>query len=503
DFVEHPYDNRIAYILTRSTKHYTTRDRGHTWHSFEVPMPPTWSPHPLSFHASPEKAGYVLYQGTRCVERSTYGCQRETFYTTDGFSTEPKSLLNFTLACLFTGEPDSIEHQDLIVCHHRPGSSYPDDGSVLLASSDFFIEDIREIDFEAGPRARRSVLSFSQVNRFLTAIVLSDRGDYGYDTVAYVTTDMKQWKKAHLPYNTEFRLRTQFKSVGDITQALAIGVPSRLSRHLAGLFVSDTSGTYYVESLKHMHQLFSGTVDFRLLQDLSGIALANQVDNAREIQYDYNVEPKLQTLACALHLHLNPEAHNPPTPPGFILGVGSVSKTLLPYEECDTYLSRDTGNSWIQVQHGAHKHAFGDSGNIVVLVNDEEPTDHVRYSTDAGVSWQKLKLDVTIRVHLLTTAPGATSQQFMLIGTLPHNHNDNRIAVVHLDFSQIQTRQCTENDVEKWYAQGRETDCVMGEKVFLTLGFSFGSLISFLSNGPGGESLRGIATWVLHLRCAG
>ncbi|KIM19770.1 hypothetical protein M408DRAFT_178610, partial [Serendipita vermifera MAFF 305830] len=170
------------------------------------------------------------------------------------------------------------------------------------------------------------------------------------------------------------------------------------------------------------------------------------------------------TQACALHLHLNPEAHNPPTPPGFILGVGSVSKTLLPYEECDTYLSRDTGNSWVQVQHGVHKHAFGDSGNIMVLVNDEEPTDHVRYSTDAGVSWQKLELDVTIRVHLLTTAPGATSQQFMLIGTLPHNHNDSRIAVVQLDFSQIQTHQCTEDDVEKWYAQGRETDCVMGQK---------------------------------------
>ncbi|KIM23061.1 hypothetical protein M408DRAFT_28181, partial [Serendipita vermifera MAFF 305830] len=491
DFIEHPYDNRIAYILTRGIKHYTTRDRGRTWHSFEVPMPPIRDIDPLSFHANPEKAGYVLYQGTQCGTEAD-SCIKETFYTTDGFSTEPKRLLSRTVACLFAGDLDSEEHEDLIVCHHNSGS--PSLG-VLLASSDFFVDEIREIDFGAGSRANRGVLSFLRVNQFLTVNVVSDGGGFGPGMVVYVTTNAKQWKRAHFPSSAELKRIFFFNFMGDMSAALAIGIPSLHSWRYNGLFISDVNGTYYVESLKHIHLPNSGPLDFRSLRSPS-VALANQVENVVEVENDWELEPKVRTVItyndgaswnpldpppldmhgrpwdcghhraqnCSLHLHLNPKAHNPPTPPGYILGVGSVSGTLLPYEECDTYLSRDAGKSWMQVRHGPHKYASGDSGNILVLVNDQQPTDHVRYSTDAGVSWQKLKLDVTIRVHLLTTAPGATSQQFMLIGTLPNTHENKRIAVVHIDFSPTQGGQCTEQDVEKWYAQGRETDCVMGQK---------------------------------------
>lgn len=69
------------------------------------------------------------------------------------------------------------------------------------------------------------------------------------------------------------------------------------------------------------------------------------------------------------------------------MGVGSVGTHLRPYEECDTYLSRDAGLSWKRVQRGAHMYEVGDQGAVMVLVNDEEATKVVKYSWDEGNTW--------------------------------------------------------------------------------------------------------------------
>jgi hypothetical protein len=70
---------------------------------------------------------------------------------------------------------------------------------------------------------------------------------------------------------------------------------------------------------------------------------------------------------------------------------------------------------------------------------------------------------------LLNTAPTVTSHSLVLIGGLQRGDTEGnkRFAAIHLDFSYMQTRQCDDDDVEKWYAQGvNGTDCIMGQKVF-------------------------------------
>jgi len=73
--------------------------------------------------------------------------------------------------------------------------------------------------------------------------------------------------------------------------------------------------------------------------------------------------------------------------PGFVMGVGSIGESLQPYTDSDTFLSTDAGVSWSMIRMDAHKYEFGDQGSIMVVVNDEEGVDTVRYSLDLGKTW--------------------------------------------------------------------------------------------------------------------
>jgi hypothetical protein len=95
---------------------------------------------------------------------------------------------------------------------------------------------------------------------------------------------------------------------------------------------------------------------------------------------------------CALHLYSVSTPHNygrvfSSAAPGLAIGVGSVGTHLRPYEECDTYLSRDAGLNWKRVERGAHMYEVGDQGAVMVIVDDEEPTKEIKYSWDEGNTW--------------------------------------------------------------------------------------------------------------------
>lgn len=70
--------------------------------------------------------------------------------------------------------------------------------------------------------------------------------------------------------------------------------------------------------------------------------------------------------------------------PGFVMGVGSVGKTLAPYEEGNTYMSTDAGLTWSMVHEGAYQYEFGDSGSVIGIVDDENPTGSIMYSMYVG-----------------------------------------------------------------------------------------------------------------------
>lgn len=170
-----------------------------------------------------------------------------------------------------------------------------------------------------------------------------------------------------------------------------------------------------------------------------------------------------------------------------MLAVGNVGESLAPYTDSDIFLTRDGGFTWEEIHKDAHMWEFGDSGSVIVLVNDEEATDHVVYSTDEGLTWNSYSFGETLRVRSIQTVPQDISRRFVLLAIRPGEAS--KTVLVHLDFSAITQTKCTSlylsndlqdahrvtgvlniedpnhDDFELWSpAEGRDETCLFGRQ---------------------------------------
>jgi len=121
------------------------------------------------------------------------------------------------------------------------------------------------------------------------------------------------------------------------------------------------------------------------------------------------------------------------------MAVGNVGEKLAPYKDSDTFLSRDAGFTWEEVHKDAHMWEFGDSGSILVMVNDERPTNFLLFSTDEGLNWREYQFsDHQMRVNVILTVPMDTSRKFILLGDFTSSSS----SAVHVDFSALTNRKC-------------------------------------------------------------
>ncbi|OSX64575.1 hypothetical protein POSPLADRAFT_1138528 [Postia placenta MAD-698-R-SB12] len=509
--IEHPFDNRFAFILTRGISHYMTSDRGKTWRSFEMEIPPALVGKPLSFHSDPAKYGYILYQGTRCESSGGWGsiCYDETWYTKDAFSDEPQQLLSDTSRCQFAHSSKDFKHdahQDLIYCVAFDSTSntgvHALSSSRLFSSTDFFDDDMRVEDLGIGKNAK-GVVALAIVSKFAVVAMRDLAPGNSGEMLLYVSVDTKNWAKARFPHASSARLReNSYTIVESTTHSLAVDVMLQDQTTIGTLFVSNSNGTFFVEALKDTNRNELGYVDYENLYGIEGVGLANIVDNAKEVEGRREVKQlrtritfddgrtwsRLRPPAhdsegarvacnpsdedCSLHLHSVTVPHNfgrvfSSPAPGLVMGVGSIGEYLHPYEECDTFLSTDAGRTWSMVRMDAHKYEFGDQGSIIVAANDEEVTDSVSYSTDFGKTWKTFNFETKMRVRILTTVSDSTSQKFMIVGAVSKREpgsNQGRYAVLFLDFANTRTRKCGENDFERWNARSATHECLMGHK---------------------------------------
>ncbi|CAH7670748.1 hypothetical protein PPACK8108_LOCUS5483 [Phakopsora pachyrhizi] len=545
--VEHGWDNRVAFILSKSNKHWRSINRGDSWQSFTTSDHPALGLSPLAFHS--KKWNWILFTGRKCESLGTWQgkiCYDEVWITTDAFETQPKKMLDHSSKCIWahsnkhfsgtvpeeliyciTAHPPSDKTQPSISNEALKGTSLLDrlkmiTGQIksprearLYTSTDFFVKDRKLVDLGLGKNSR-GVVGMGAVQRYLVAAlkpgsIFSDKSADGHsepdEMLLFVSENGQDWSRAKFPHGHGLK-ENAYTIVESTSHSIMVDVLTNTGASSGTIFTSNSNGTQFVKSLEHTSRSTTGIVDFEKIVAVEGISIANTILNVEEIEA-HKEEKKVQTKitfddgghwslihapekdvrgkgfkcdvsdiqSCALHLHSVTRPHNFgrvfSTPsPGILMGVGTVGEHLLPYGDCDTFLSIDGGLNWKMIKEGATKYEIGDQGGLIVLINDESNTDEVDYSVDFGKTWQNYKFGQTIRAKLLTSVPDSTSQKFLLLGTIPKkmlkDSHDDRNLIVQLDFSQMGRRKCKDSDFENWYARkrGGNPDCLMGHKQY-------------------------------------
>ncbi|ORX42516.1 Oligoxyloglucan reducing end-specific cellobiohydrolase [Hesseltinella vesiculosa] len=508
---EHPFDHDKAYIIGKGKTHWKTEDQGVTWQSFESLTEPANGNQVLSFHA--QRPGHVLFFGFQC-DAQGWGapdCHVQASYTTNNFG-ESKVLRDHVSHCIWSvsSEQFSTAPTNEVMCVEPPTDTKKTSGFNSLDPKDFhlvqsedFFETVQVVNFDKS-KPVNGVVAVSAIHRYMIAAAKSST-DSSADMDLYVSLDGEKWHEAVFPSGTTVS-EEAYTIVESTSTSLLVDM---LDTHAAfgSLYRSNSNGTYFVKSLDHTNRNAMGIIDFERIQGVEGVMITNVVSNHQDIASGRSNDKSLQTRIsfddgatwnsiskvkdnsgqpmqcreqgnhCQLHLHSVTSPHNAGqvfssvTAVGLVMGVGSYSDHLLPYDDCDTFLSTDGGISWTLTGEGAHKYEFGDMGAILVLVDDEKATDHFWWSSNRGDSWQRHDLGKQIRARILTTDPESTSRNFLLVASL--SHSSTSVEAIHIDFTHLFDRQCVldqhdddKSDFERWYARDLTDgpDCLMGHE---------------------------------------
>jgi hypothetical protein len=329
--------------------------------------------------------------------------------------------------------------------------------------------------------------------------------------VAMVSVDGKNFAEAKFPHNFNVDKQQAYTVLESVTNSvfLHVTVSARPGSEYGSILKSNSNGTQYVVSLENVNRDEQGFVDFEKMQGLEGVAVVNSVENPKEVhqgsrkklktkithndgaEWEYLRAPKKDSEGkdvscnpsnlekCSLNLHGYTErldyrdTFSSQSAIGLMIGVGNVGEYLTPYQEGNTYLTRDGGITWQEIKKGSFMWEFGDSGSIVVIVNGKEPTNKVFYSLDEGKSWKEYQFsDDLLKVDDIATIPSDTSRKFLLLGRQPAKKGEKSFTV-QIDFTGLTDRQCvldpedpSMSDFELWTPSHplMEDNCLFGHE---------------------------------------
>ncbi|KAI9846447.1 MAG: vacuolar protein sorting/targeting protein PEP1 [Thelocarpon superellum] len=499
----HEFFNDVVFFTTNTTTVYYSMNRGEKIHRFEAPQPPT-TRHLPALHFHSEKKDWLLWIGAKDCEGSGADCHAVAYYSTDRGDSW-SVLLRYVGKCQFiheqargrsTSKEDRERRERLIYCEQYQGEDLKNPLQ-LVASDDFFQE--QDVPFT-------NIVDFATMSEF---IIVAARDTEKQSLKAAASIDGHTFADARFPPDFEAPEHQQAYTVLDSSTHsvfLHVTVSSERDAEYGALIKSNSNGTSYVLSIDGVNRNSEGFVDFEKMAGLEGVALANVIDNLREV--DDSRAKQLKTMIthndgaewsylpppaanadgepyacsgpaeeCSLHLHGYTErddtrdTYSSPSAVGMMIGTGNVGPYLTSKDEADTFLSRDDGISWSCVKKGNYLWEYGDQGSIIVLVVASIPTTSVEYSLDQGRTWATYEFSDGAKfvVDRITTVPTDNSRNFLLWGK--NRDEATKIATVNLDFRGITDVQCKldESDPEAgdyylWEPQhpAYEDKCIFG-----------------------------------------
>ncbi|KXX75224.1 Vacuolar protein sorting/targeting protein 10 [Madurella mycetomatis] len=441
-------------------------DRGRTFHSFKAPSEPSGHVFPLTFH--PDKKRWLIWMGKKCEDDDCYPVA--SFSKDEGDHWE--TVGRYVRRCEFTGSsaykyPDRKVEQILCLKHEKETENSPLE---LVSSNDWF---------ENSETRSTNVKNFATMAEF---IVVATEDNEKKTLQASASLDGTTFAEARFPFGFEVPHQHAYTVLDSSTHAvnLFVAVEMAEGRTYGTILKSNSNGTSYAVSVKNVNCDDSFYVDFEKMVGMEGVALVNVVANPEE---KGSAPKKLQTKIthndgarwaylptpahddfgkfpcqskgderCALHIHGYTERrdhgkiYSSLGAVGLMFGWGNVGESLGSHEDAHTFMTTDAGISWKRVKQGKWTWAIGDQGAVIVLVQTAatgtKKTKTVYFSLDQGTTWKEHEFSSEeVEVWDITTLRSGNSRNFLLWGK-----DGKETFTINLDFSGFSDRVCKHDD---------------------------------------------------------
>jgi len=154
---------------------------------------------------------------------------------------------------------------------------------------------------------------------------------------------------------------------------------------------------------------------------------------------------------------------------GIVMATGNVGDSLdtTGLDDVNTYISRDAGWTWYEIDQGSNIYEFADFGSLLLMADNLIETDTVQYSWDQGHTWTQLKITATpMEITNIMVEPGLTTQQFLVFGFRVIDEQPTAV-IVHVNFEGFYDTKCVQADYEWFIPYDSKSEgtleCLMGE----------------------------------------
>ena len=472
--------NRLVF-LSDGRVHWATSDAGRTYKQ----ITDTYRFHEVKLHPKDGNMMLTCVLSDKCHDSSESGYCYKKLYVSKDFGKSWKFLTDYIVQFdwahnLQRGQADKLPKVSVMASEFKSKRGdqrfgYWDRNIDFVISNDLWESKPRVLV----PRGNR----FLFTSKFLFVAKVHHSIDNRV-SLQISSNGGKTWSTAALPFGELHQHSYTILDTSEDSVFLHVNHIGEKSSW-GNVYISNADGLGYALSLPHNRRATSGKCDFEKVEGMTGIYLANYIDNVDQLERSRGSKrggkkneeavrtvvtfdkgaiwsylrppPRMRTVdrSCAetttvrfIFMEL-PQSGGPfyttSSSLGLIMATGNVGTKLSYYgEDINTYFSRDAGLTWFEVAKGSHIYEFGDHGALIVMANDQKATTTLKYSWNEGMSWESFEFtDRPMDVVNIIIEPTATSQNFVVYGARRKPNGEYEGVVISLDFGELHQRACT------------------------------------------------------------